>query len=112
MKRQREQIVLGLRATPEQRAWLNALAKERGISLQALFEQVMRQQFESSPWRQPDEVLVSIPVDAQATVASLSNVYRSGLKRLIELVDIGVKGAERVLHSEEAEIIRAAEEGK
>src|SRR4051812_17864070 len=34
----RSTVVLGLRATPQQRAWLNAKAAERGLSLQGLFQ--------------------------------------------------------------------------
>ncbi len=96
-KRIRSTIVLGLRATPEQRAWLNAYAAQRGMSLQALFDEILREKFKDSPWSRPGEVLESIPIEAQASVSTVCDVYRRGRQPLIELVETLCQWLERVL---------------
>lgn len=71
-----EQIVLGLRATPVQREWMNAKAAAMGISLQKYFEQVMQQQDES-PWRTDGSVTVIVPKAVKPAVEMLCEIHGS-----------------------------------
>ena len=68
-------IVLGLRATREQRAWLTERAAARQMTVQALFDEAMLQQ-PDSPWMASDEVILTTPLEAKEAMASLCRIYR------------------------------------
>jgi len=58
-------VVLGLRATSEQRAWMNEQAKKHGLSLQAYFDRVMEKASASS-WQWDDRVRIVISKETEA----------------------------------------------
>jgi hypothetical protein len=93
----RNQVVLGLRATPQQRAWLNARATERGLSLQGLFEEIMISQA-NSPWLPSTETALAVPIDSYNELESAARVYRNRalIPGLIETLSVHIRELEKL----------------
>lgn len=70
-----DKVVLTLRATPEQRDWMLTMAKSKGITMQAYFEEVMKKE-PQSPWLASDETLAGIPNKILPPVNHLIELFR------------------------------------
>ena len=80
-------VVLGLRATSFQRQWMSQMAAERGLSIQAYFEEVMRQQQgKDNPWVSPGDILISVPVACVEMIQCVADIFRSGGETLPRLL--------------------------
>ena len=74
MAESEQRVTLGLRATPQQRAWMIAAAKARGLSLQGYFEDIMRNQADS-PWRPAEQQMLSVTRGITEGVRLLEEIY-------------------------------------
>lgn len=81
----KNQVVLGLRATPEQKAFLTAAAKARGIPLQSYFEQIMMEHAPQA-WIPRDHVTITIHKQNQRCVELLTRLLSSNRSEHIETV--------------------------
>src|SRR5262245_48201196 len=70
-------VVLGLRATPEKRAWLNMKAAKRGLSLQSYFDELMQNQAES-PWVRKDHILIAVANSHRDTLLDAEAILAAG----------------------------------
>jgi hypothetical protein len=93
----RQTVVLGLRATPQQRAWLNARAAERGLSLQGLFEEIMITQAKS-PWLPPTDTVLAVPIDSYNELQLAAKLYRNRAQfpALTEMLTVHLQQMEKV----------------
>src|SRR4029450_7387185 len=80
-----ELVVLGLRATQAQRAWLNMQATHRKISVQAIFEELMMQE-KNSPWLDKGWVLRKARPKAVSLLDMINDIceHDAGLLSIVE----------------------------
>jgi hypothetical protein len=104
----RNTVVLGLRATPQQRAWLNAAAAERGLSLQGLFEEIMIKQT-NSPWIPSTDTVLAVPIDAYDELQAAAKIYRNRarLPWATETLSIHIRQLNKLLEEGKHEAKRA-----